>query len=239
MAPKYDFSDKNDRRRRRRRSRSPSPENAPPHPLDVHPAEWSPSTHHGQCGMNCPCCRALRGEVFGACRVCQIFPPEEPTDETMSTDSDNQALRNLGRLAATATTASDHSAGSGLLEEQLAATARTASNHNARLARLVANLDRQATETRTAAQTLEQSRTADSHNSSSLHPWWKSLDKVADNLLAAHSRGAFFPLMIVARRLCPILPAWRMRLRIGMLTTQGTALASWKAGSKAGKKPLN
>ena len=152
-------------------------------------------------------------------------------------DSDSQQrqvqpLRNLERLAATAKAASDHSAGSGLgrlaatLEERLAATTTTARDQNARLARLVANLDRQArlctaasnhsdlrlAPTTTAAsadsagaagsdlamgpatQTLEQSA-ADSHSSDgNNNQWWKSLDKVADNLLAAHSRGAFFPI---------------------------------------------
>ena len=43
---------------------------------DQHPPGWTPYRHLGICGPYCPCCRALEGETFGACRVCQIFPPE-------------------------------------------------------------------------------------------------------------------------------------------------------------------
>jgi len=41
-----------------------------------HPKEWSNKTHYGQCGQNCPCCRAFVTLIekdtweHGSCPIC-------------------------------------------------------------------------------------------------------------------------------------------------------------------------
>ena len=49
---------------------------APPSDLDPalglgsHPPGWTPEAHFGECGQNCPCCRAASGAGLGPCLIC-------------------------------------------------------------------------------------------------------------------------------------------------------------------------
>ena len=41
---------------------------------ETHILGWTPQVHYmgigGQCGQSCPCCRAMMGEILGACLIC-------------------------------------------------------------------------------------------------------------------------------------------------------------------------
>ena len=39
--------------------------------INSHPTGWEKTTHYGQCGQSCPCCRANVEDVpFGVCLIC-------------------------------------------------------------------------------------------------------------------------------------------------------------------------
>ena len=39
--------------------------------VEEHPASWDSTTHYGQCGQSCPCCRSEVGDTLGACPICK------------------------------------------------------------------------------------------------------------------------------------------------------------------------
>jgi len=39
--------------------------------VEKHPECWTHSTHYGQCGQSCPCCRKKAGDILGACTICK------------------------------------------------------------------------------------------------------------------------------------------------------------------------
>jgi hypothetical protein len=39
--------------------------------VEEHPASWDSTTHYGQCGQSCPCCRSEVGDILGACPICK------------------------------------------------------------------------------------------------------------------------------------------------------------------------
>lgn len=53
--------------------KAPSKEKRPDNPVK-HPKGWSKNMHYfnlgGQCGQSCPCCRAMVGDILGACPIC-------------------------------------------------------------------------------------------------------------------------------------------------------------------------